>query len=1079
MKRSTINKLLLAAGVASALGLAQPVSAQVTNIAFVAGLTGGALDKNFDIFWANRLTAQGYNVIPLDQNTPAGSVPAVELFIISSDVGSGNIRDGNKIGLQQPAPYLVYEYGNFVDFFGGGGAGTAGLTNINIVVSDHPLAAGFSGPVTLNTASSTISTSTGRSANVTVVGVNPANSAQAMLFCLEPGVSNGTTNFPARRIGVPVYDTWATNSITADALAIMDAAVAYALKPPPVVDVDHFDVAASSPQVAGAAFDVTITAKDAANVTTDTGSALVTASSPTSGSLMEFDWNSDGNYGDNSGTLVAGVKTIKARNKKAQTATIVAFLGAATTTTPPSVTTTADVFSKLQVLAPGQTAAPGTTTGLAGAVGLQTMGVPFGVTVNAVDAYWNPVTSADTVAITSTDNTATLPADAALVAGTKSFGVTFNQRGNFTVTATDTSNGSITNGVSSSINSAAALVWLGDGSANLWDTTSANWSNSVNASITTYGNGDVITFNSIGSTTPPVNIVGTNNPLSVTVNSANNYTLGSTTDGKIGGTGTITKSGTGTLTINNANTYTGRTTVSGGLLKLESANALPGGILSTGGTSGLTLDGGVLGLATGDFTRGSGNSANQVRVIGTNSGFAAFGADRVVNLGGTTNTLTYGNADFFPGTPPTNSVFMLGHATATHTVNFQNGLSLGNPGGNRIIRVENGAAEVDAIISGRIDDASASPGNIVKTGTGTLKLTHPTSNYEGTTEVQDGTLILTGGMNNNNIFVLGSGTTSGVFQLGDASINKNLSVGSLTTSGTGTGNMVVGGNASVSVLTLNNFLSDVTFAGVLGGAAAEQNNLALTKNGAATLTLSGVSTYSGPTTINSGILSLTGAGSIGDSATITVGATFDVSAVTGGYVLGTSQTLQGSGSVQGDVTAKGSISPGSGIGTMYFFNNLTLNGTLVMEIENTPSSDNITCFGTVTPGGALVVTNIGGELTLGSTFYLFSTPVSGSFNKIVYPPGYVFTNNLAVDGTIQVVGIAPPAPTPTNITYSVSGGNLILDWPVGQGWQLQSQANPLTVGISTNWVNVPGAVPPFTNAVNSASGAVFYRLVYP
>jgi hypothetical protein len=91
----------------------------------------------------------------------------------------------------------------------------------------------------------------------------------------------------------------------------------------------------------------------------------------------------------------------------------------------------------------------------------------------------------------------------------------------------------------------------------------------------------------------------------------------------------------------------------------------------------------------------------------------------------------------------------------------------------------------------------------------------------------------------------------------------------------------------------------------------------------------------------------------------------------------------------------------------------------------------------------------------------------------------VFTNNLAVDGSIQVVGIAPPAPTPTNITYSVSGGNLILDWPAGQGWQLQSQANPLTVGISTNWVNVPGAVPPFTNAVNSASGAVFYRLVYP
>jgi hypothetical protein len=44
---------------------------------------------------------------------------------------------------------------------------------------------------------------------------------------------------------------------------------------------------------------------------------------------------------------------------------------------------------------------------------------------------------------------------------------------------------------------------------------------------------------------------------------------------------------------------------------------------------------------------------------------------------------------------------------------------------------------------------------------------------------------------------------------------------------------------------------------------------------------------------------------------------------------------------------------------------------------------------------------------------------------------------------------------------------------------LQSQTNSLTVGITTNWVTVPGAVPPFTNAVNPANGTVFYRLFYP
>ena len=49
-----------------------------------------------------------------------------------------------------------------------------------------------------------------------------------------------------------------------------------------------------------------------------------------------------------------------------------------------------------------------------------TAGAPVSVTVNAVDANWNLVASATpTVAITSSDANATLPANAALVAGTR------------------------------------------------------------------------------------------------------------------------------------------------------------------------------------------------------------------------------------------------------------------------------------------------------------------------------------------------------------------------------------------------------------------------------------------------------------------------------------------------------------------------------------------------------------------------------------------------------------------------------------------------------------------------------------
>src|SRR5881392_1000808 len=74
-------------------------------------------------------------------------------------------------------------------------------------------------------------------------------------------------------------------------------------------------------------------------------------------------------------------------------------------------------FAKLQILVPGETAAPGTATGKTGAPTAQTAGTGYSVTVNAVDADWNLVsTVADTVGLTSTDASAALPATTPLVA---------------------------------------------------------------------------------------------------------------------------------------------------------------------------------------------------------------------------------------------------------------------------------------------------------------------------------------------------------------------------------------------------------------------------------------------------------------------------------------------------------------------------------------------------------------------------------------------------------------------------------------------------------------------------------------
>jgi len=68
---------------------------------------------------------------------------------------------------------------------------------------------------------------------------------------------------------------------------------------------------------------------------------------------------------------------------------------------------------------------------------------------------------------------------------------------------------------------------------------------------------------------------------------------------------------------------------------------------------------------------------------------------------------------------------------------------------------------------------------------------------------------------------------------------------------------------------------------------------------------------------------------------------------------------------------------------------------------------------------------------------------------------------------------------PTNITISVSGGNLQLSWPPDYtGWSLQAQTNTADVGLGTNWFPLEGYE--MTNRVtlpmHTANPTVFYRL---
>jgi len=98
-------------------------------------------------------------------------------------------------------------------------------------------------------------------------------------------------------------------------------------------------------------------------------------------------------------------------------------------------------------------------------------------------------------------------------------------------------------------------------------------------------------------------------------------------------------------------------------------------------------------------------------------------------------------------------------------------------------------------------------------------------------------------------------------------------VGGLVTPGTGAFNSLVGGSTAASTLTVNNTSAN-TYAGTIGGMGANQNNIALVKQGAGSLALSGVLTYTNNTTINAGTVAAS-------SLTIVDGATLSVIDVAG------------------------------------------------------------------------------------------------------------------------------------------------------------------------------------------------------
>ena len=314
----------------------------------------------------------------------------------------------------------------------------------------------------------------------------------------------------------------------------------------------------------------------------------------------------------------------------------------------------------------------------------------------------------------------------------------------------------------------------------------------------------------------------------------------------IAGGGGLTKNGAGRLQLGAGgtvpvHTYTGTTTLNGGVTMVSNFNI---------GSGNLTLNGGVIeSYWATNFTRALGTGAGQMQLTGGESGFSCNGATGLsVILGNSASSeAVWGTATFNPSA----LVLQAASAQANSYINFQNKIDL--KGATRTIRSNATASGVSATISGVIRNSDTlSPAGLIKGGTGLIILSAANTYNAGTT-VQTGTLQL------GNAAALGS--TSGQLTVNGGLLNlsdQTVSVGNLT----GSGGTIANNGTGARTLTIGSGNGGGgNYQGVIANTtSATTGTVALTKAGSGTIALANSNTYTGATTINGGgTLVLTGA----------------------------------------------------------------------------------------------------------------------------------------------------------------------------------------------------------------------------
>jgi autotransporter-associated beta strand protein len=476
--------------------------------------------------------------------------------------------------------------------------------------------------------------------------------------------------------------------------------------------------------------------------------------------------------------------------------------------------------------------------------------------------------------------------------------------------------------------------------------------------------------------------------------------------------GQILKLPDGALVLNGANTYAAQTVVQGGMLSYDSiGNAVIGG---PGVPSALgaptTVQSGTIKLGT----PGYGTTLKY-----TGSGHST---DRVIDLASTTGGVT-------------------NDASGTGPILFTSLTGITASGNGKKMLTLAGTDTGDNTIAGPIaNNSAANFTRVEKQGPGTWVLSG-LSTYSGVTDIRDGTLIVNALANKGIASSVGAGDASvgggwhAVIGLGEAGLtNATLkyigtghssdrkiclwgTTGGGTIDASGTGPLILNGGiihdpatteTADKLLTLkgSNTGTNTISGSITNGRGAFKTSVK--KDGVGEWVLSGANIYTGATTVNQGTLLVDSPGSLSAASVVSVAP---------------GATLGGNGIINGPVTINsgGILSPGASIGTLTLNSNLTLAGDLFIELNksSSPSNDVINVAGTLTNAGTgtVTVTNLGPALVAGDSFKLFNKPLlNGQALSIVSADSVIWTNKLAVDGSIAVVPATMPQVPATNLT---------------------------------------------------------------